>query len=251
MNVLITGASSGIGREMAKIFISRGDRVIVVARRSERLNALCEMFPNGNIRTIVADLSLTDECLRLYEEVKNENIDYLINNAGFGLFGSFLDTPIEDELKMIQVNDCSPQILMKLFLKDFVKRGSGNVLNVCSSAAFYTGPFMATYYSSKSYIYKMSLAVNEELRRMHSNVHISALCPGPVATEFQTVAKVHFNVKPLTPEYIAKYAIKKFLKNKTIIIPGCMMRMGKFFSRFVSDKQITKMSYHFQMKKIK
>ena len=125
MNVLITGASSGIGREMAKIFISRGDRVIVVARRSERLNALCEMFPNGNIRTIVADLSLTDECLRLYEEVKNENIDYLINNAGFGLFGSFLDTPIEDELKMIQVNDCSPQILMKLFLKDFVKREIG------------------------------------------------------------------------------------------------------------------------------
>ena len=136
-------------------------------------------------------------------------------------------------------------------LKDMKKRDSGTILNVASSAAFFPGPLLSSYYASKSYVYKLSLAINEELNRCKSNVKISVLCPGPVATNFNNRAGVTFSFKPLTSYYVADYALKKCLKGKTVIIPSITMKLGKFFSHFVSDKFIAKITYNIQKKKEK
>ena len=152
---------------------------------------------------------------------------------------------------MIDVNVKALHILTKLYLKDMKKRDSGIILNVASSAAFFPGPLLSSYYASKSYVYKLSLAINEELNRCKSNVKISVLCPGPVATNFNNRAGVTFSFKPLTSYYVADYALKKCLKGKTVIIPSITMKLGKFFSHFVSDKFIAKITYNIQKKKEK
>jgi len=248
MKALVTGASSGIGRDMALYLDKLGYDVILVARNEDKLKNVASLMKNKS-KVLVADLSKEEECFALYEETKDEHIDLLVNNAGFGVFGKFVETSLENELDMIRVNDMAPHILTKLFLKDFVKRDSGNILNVCSSAAFYSGPLMATYYATKGYIYKLSQAIYEELRKMKSNVHITSLCPGPIATNFQTVADVKFNMKPLSSEYVAKKAIDGTLKNKRQIILGNSMKISRFFSRFLSDKIMLKIAYKAQSKK--
>jgi short-subunit dehydrogenase len=188
MKALVTGASSGIGRDIALYLDELGYEVILVARNKDKLDEVSSMMKNKN-RVIICDLSKEENCHKLYEDTKGDNIDLLVNNAGFGVFGNFVDTSLEDEVNMVKVNDIAPHILTKLFLKDFVKRDSGRILNVCSSAAFYSGPLMATYYASKGYIYKLTQAIYEELKKMKSNVHITALCPGPVSTNFRTTRK--------------------------------------------------------------
>lgn len=248
MKALVTGASSGIGRDMTKYLDELGYEVILVARNEEKLNEVAAELKH-NCRVLVADLSKEEECFALYEDTKDEHIDLLVNNAGFGVFGNFTETSLESELDMIRVNDMAPHILTKLFLKDFVKRDSGRILNVCSSAAFYSGPLMATYYATKGYIYKLSQAIYEELRKMHSNVHITSLCPGPIATNFQTVADVKFNMKPLSSDYVAKKAIDGTLKNKRQIVLGTSMKISRFFSRFIPDKIMLKIAYKAQSKK--
>ena len=248
MKALVTGASSGIGKDMAKYLDELGYEVILVSRSEDKLNEVAASLKNPS-KVLVADLSKEEECYALYEETKDEHIDLLVNNAGFGVFGNFVETSLEDEIDMIRVNDIAPHILTKLFLRDFVARDSGNILNVCSSAAFYSGPLMATYYATKGYIYKLSQAIYEELRKKKSNVHITSLCPGPIATNFQTVAEVKFNMKPLKSEYVAKKAIDGTLKNKRQIILGNSMKVTRFFSRFIPDKVMLKIAYKAQSKK--
>ena len=248
MKALVTGASSGIGKDMAKYLDELGYEVILVARNEDKLNEVASSLKN-DCKVLVADLSKEEECYALYEETKDEHIDLLVNNAGFGVFGNFVETPLETEIDMIRVNDIAPHILTKLFLRDFVARDSGNILNVCSSAAFYSGPLMATYYATKGYIYKLSQAIYEELRKKKSNVHITSLCPGPIATNFQTVADVKFNMKPLKSEYVAKKAIDGTLKNKRQIILGNSMKVTRFFSRFIPDRVMLKIAYKAQSKK--
>ena len=248
MKALVTGASSGIGRDIAIYLDKLGYEVILVARNKDKLDEVSSMMKNKN-RVIICDLSKEENCYKLYEDTKDENIDLLVNNAGFGVFGNFVDTSLEDEIDMVKVNDIAPHILTKLFLKDFVKRDSGRILNVCSSAAFYSGPLMATYYATKGYIYKLSQAIYEELKVMKSNVHITSLCPGPVSTNFQTVANVKFNAKPLTSEYVAKKAIDGTLKNKRHIVLGTSMKISRFFSRFIPDRIMLKIAYKAQSMK--
>ena len=248
MKALVTGASSGIGKDMAKYLDELGYEVILVARNEDKLNEVASSLKN-DCKVLVADLSKEEECYALYEETKDEHIDLLVNNAGFGVFGNFVETPLETEIDMIRVNDIAPHILTKLFLRDFVARDSGNILNVCSSAAFYSGPLMATYYATKGYIYKLSQAIYEELRKKKSNVHITSLCPGPIATNFQTVADVKFNMKPLKSEDVAKKAIDGTLKNKRQIILGNSMKVTRFFSRFIPDRVMLKIAYKAQSKK--
>lgn len=248
MKALITGASSGIGRDMARILANHGYDLILVARRKERLETLKKELKT-NIRIIPLDLSIKENCFKLYEQVKEENIDILINNAGFGEFGAFLETPLEKEIEMINLNDVCAHILTKLFLKDFVAKDKGKILNVCSSASFFPGPLMSTYYASKAYLYRLSLGIYQELKKAKSNVHISVLCPGPIATEFQDVADVKFATKAISSQKCAKIALKSLKKNKLIIIPTFTMKCAKFFSRFVSEKTILKVSYHFQKRK--
>lgn len=250
MKALITGASSGIGRDMARYLSNKGYDLILVARSKDRLNKLKEEL-NTNVEVIQLDLGSVDNCNKLYEKVKNESIDILINNAGFGDIGAFRKTDINKELNMIDLNIKAYHVLTKLFLSDFVKRDSGYILNVASSAAFQPGPLMATYYSTKSYVYNLTLAIYEELRHMKSHVHISCLCPGPVNTNFNNVANCEFKVKALSSEYVAKYGIDKMLKNKLIIIPGFGMKMSYIFGKIAPIKLKLKIIYNIQHRKTK
>ncbi|MBE6124465.1 MAG: SDR family oxidoreductase [Erysipelotrichaceae bacterium] len=251
MLALVTGASSGIGRDIARELAKKGYDLIIVARTKENLDKVKEELSNVKVIVIPTDLSKEENCKALYEKVKDMNIDLLVNNAGFGVYGNFFETNLDRELEMIKVNDVAYHILTKLFLKDFVKRDKGQILNVCSSAAFYTGPRMATYYSTKNYIYCLTVSIYEELRKAKSNVKISALCPGPVDTNFNNVANVKFAAKPLSSEYVAKVAIKGLEKNKMLIIPGFSMRLNKFLCRFISEKMLLKIAYKAQSRKSK
>ena len=249
MKALITGASSGIGMDMAKYLASKNVDLILVARRKDRLDNLKKEL-NVNVKIIELDLSNINNAHKLYEKCKNDNIDILINNAGFGLFGDFKDTDLNKELEMINVNVITPHILTKLFLKDFVNKDKGYILNVCSSAGFMAGPKLNTYYATKNYLLKLSMAINEELRQGKNNVSISALCPGPVNTEFNKVAKGHFTIKGISSEYVAKYAIDKMFKKKMIIIPTFMMKLSIFLIRFIPYRLQLIFSHNIQKSKI-
>lgn len=251
MRALITGASSGIGRDMARYLANLGWDLVIVARRTERLISLKEELKNVDVMCITADLSSREECFRVYEETKGVHIDMLINNAGFGLAGEFVDTDLLTELKMIDTNITALHILTKLYLNDFVKRDSGIVLNVASSASFMAGPLLNTYYATKNYVFRLTQAIYQELKEKKSNVKISVLCPGPIQTEFLDIANVGFVVKGLKSEFVAKLAVDKALKGKLIIIPGFMMKAGKFLLRLVPEKLMLRVSYRIQFKKKK
>jgi short-subunit dehydrogenase len=251
MKALITGASSGIGREIAKYLDSKGYETILVARREDRLKELSKDLKHES-KIIVLDVSKQKDVEKLIDITKDDkDIEILINNAGFGLFGDFDETPLERELEMIDVNIKAVHMLTKEFLIRFKKQNKGYILNVASSAGFLAGPYLSTYYATKNYVLKLTEAINEELRVSGMNVHISALCPGPVDTEFNKVAKGTFNTKPLTADFVAKYAIDQMFKNKMIIIPGNMLKLGKFFMRFLPERTLLKFIYNYQKNKTK
>lgn len=248
MIALITGSSSGIGRDMALYLSNKGYDLILVARREDRLLQLRKQIKT-NVDIITIDISNNDNCKKLYEQVKDKNIDILINNAGFGIFGEFKDIQLEKELQLINTNIIAVHTLTKLFLNDFIKRDSGYIMNTASTAAFMSGPLMTSYYASKGYVLKLTEGIYEELRRKNSKVHICCLCPGPVDTEFNDVAKVKFGVKALKSNYVAKYAIDKMLKNKLIIIPGLINKLSVCFSKFLPRKLLIKITYKIQKRK--
>lgn len=250
MKALITGASSGIGRDMARILSDKGYDLILVSRNKKKLDNLKEELKT-NVTIYAIDLEDIDNVKKLYEKVKGENIDILINNAGFGDIGAFKKTDMNKELSMIDLNIKAVHVLTKLFLNDFIKRDSGYILNVSSASAFQPGPLMATYYSTKCYVYHLTLAIYEELRRMKSNVRISCLCPGPVDTNFNKIANCEFKIKALRSDYVAKYSIKKLFKNKLLIIPGIKMKLVYVFGRFLPNKLKLNLTYNIQYRKTK
>ena len=249
MKALITGASSGIGKEFARILASRGWDLIIAARSTDKLNALKDELSNVNVRVITIDLSREQDAYDLYEHLQDEKIDFLINNAGFGAYGEFKDVPLELEMKLVHTNVCSLHILTKLFLQDMIARDSGAILNVGSMAGFSAGPKMSSYYASKNYVVRLTEAIHEELRRNKSKVKVSVLCPGPVSTNFNDVANVSFSAKSLDARTVAEYALKKAEKGKMVIIPGRLMKTVKFFERLLSEKALTRASYDVQSKK--
>ena len=249
MKALITGASSGIGKEFARILASRGWDLIIAARSTDKLNALKDELSNVNVRVITIDLSREQDAYDLYEHLRDENIDFLINNAGFGAYGEFQDVPLELEMKLVHTNVCSLHILTKLFLQDMTARDSGAILNVGSMAGFSAGPKMSSYYASKNYVVRLTEAIHEELRRSKSKVKVSVLCPGPVSTNFNDVANVSFSAKSLDARTVAEYALKKAEKGKMVIIPGRLMKTVKFFEHLLSEKALTRASYDVQSKK--
>lgn len=249
MKALITGASSGIGKEMALYLSQIGYDLYLVGRNEDALKEVSSMC--NNAKYYIYDLSVTSNAYKLYDELKVVKIDLLVNNAGFGLFGYFNKTDLDRELEMINVNIVSLHILSKLFLKDMVKRNRGKILNVASSAGFFAGPYLSTYYATKNYVLKLTMAISEELKRQNSKVTVSALCPGPVDTGFNKVAGGHFNTSSLTSKYVARVAIDNTLKGKLIIVPSLKMKLGVFFSKFLPYKLQLKILYRIQKGKTK
>lgn len=248
MKVLITGASSGIGRDMTKYLDSMGCDLYLVSSNKDRLEEVQKQI-KGKCKVLVYDLSLEEDVYKLYDDVKNEGIDFLINNAGFGLFGNTWETDLDREIDMIKLNIVAVHILSKLFLTDMVKKDKGRILNVASSAGFLAGPGLNTYYGTKNYVTKWTMGIYEELRAKGSNVVVSCLCPGPVNTNFNKVAGGKFLIKGLSSEYTAKYGIDMALKNKLIIIPGVSTKLGVFLNRFIPWTLSLKIVHKIQKKK--
>jgi short-subunit dehydrogenase len=239
--VLITGASSGIGYELSKIFARNGyDLILVSRKKSELANLARELEEKHNIqsRAIAKDLSKSTAPQELYDEIASHGIavSVLVNNAGFGLKGNFVDLGIEEQVDLIQLNITALTILCKFFGKDMAKRGGGKILNVASTAAFQAGPFMSTYYASKAYVLSLSEGIGNELKK--SGVRVSVLCPGPTRTAFwersknrqSNLLKVPWVMKA---EDVAQVAYSGLMKRKKIIIPGKMNNILVFSIRFI------------------
>jgi len=260
--VLITGASSGIGREFAKIYAQNNYNLVIISRRYERMNELKEyILKNINsklmIEIICMDLSVEGASKKLYDIIKRKNIvvDTLINNAGIGIYGEFSEyTPMEIEKnnKMINLNLKASIELTKFFLDDMLSRSCGRILNVASIAAFQAGPMMATYYASKAFILSFSEALREELKK--TDIVVSVLCPGPTATEFEkssdlTETGLFSKMKVMSAEKVAKIAYRDFSKGKRIIIPGIINKLAVFGTKIVPRVVATKIAGKLQEKK--
>lgn len=248
MLALVTGASSGIGRDMARELSRRGYDLIITARRRDRLEELAEKLPT-RVRVIEMDLSRADNCRRLHELTAEEPVDVLINNAGFGVFGAFEESDLERELEMLDINISATHMLTKLYLRDFLRRGEGMILNVSSSAAFLPGPLLSSYYASKAYVLRLTEAIHEELRRKGSAVYIGALCPGPVKTEFDRVAGVHFSVKGMDSGRVARYALDQMFRRRMVIIPGAQMKLARQMTRLLPQQMLLRAAWHLQERK--
>lgn len=248
MKALVTGASSGIGRDIALYLSSLGYDIIAVARSMEELEKLKQEIQT-NVMIYPLDLSVEDNCKLLYEKTKPEEIDILVNNAGFGAFGEFVQLDLDRELDMVNTNIKALHILTKLYLKDMKQKDKGHILNVASIAGFLPGPLMATYYGTKAYVLRLSQSIQKELKKSKSKVKLSVLCPGPVDTNFNNTAGVRFSIGPLTSQYVAKYAVDKMLKGKEIIVPGMGIKWMRIGCKFAPDKLLASISYHVQTNK--
>ena len=246
MKALITGASSGIGRDIARYLSELGYDLIIVARRREKLEELKEELKT-NVEIVCLDVSKKENCYKIFEEYKD--IDILVNNAGFGLFGHFDTTELDKELNMIDTNIVAVHILTKLYLQEMKRKNNGYILNMASIAGFMSGPLMATYYATKNYVVALTRAIQKELKKEKSNVKISVVCPGPVKTEFNEVAGVKFCIRGVSSEYVAKYAINQMLKGKGLILPSILIKCVKILVKIVPDSLVTEVSYHEKKKK--
>jgi len=253
---LITGASNGIGLELAKIHAQHGDNLILVARSKNKLDELkSELEKQFKILVyvIAKDLSAVDSAQQVYDEVKQKNIvvDYLINNAGFGDFGMFVETDWKKEEQMINLNITTLTLFTKLFIKDMVKRGNGRIMNVASTAAFQPGPTMAIYYATKAYVLNFSEAVDNEVR--DKGVTVTTLCPGATESGFQEAAAMQdsklFKGKKLpTSKEVAEYGYKAMMKGKAVAIHGFMNYILANAVRFMPRSIVVKAARKIQEK---
>ena len=250
MKALITGASAGIGKEMAKYLSKQGVDLVLVARDKEKLLEVKQSINSDvNIELISLDLSDGENCIELFKNV--QDIDILINNSGFGTCGEFTKTDVINELNMISLNICTVHMLTKLYLQKMNEKNSGYILNVASIAGFMPGPLMATYYATKAYVYRLTQSIQEELNQAGSDVKVCCLCPGPIRTGFLDKANVKFKTKLMSKEYVAKYAIDNMFKGKKIIVPGFNNKCIRFLTKIVPDSLAAKIIYGKQEEKNK
>ena len=248
MNALITGASSGIGLDLAHLFAADGHDVVLVARSEDKLHELArELSAKHGIAAHVmpADLAQPDAPSRLFDAIqaKGLTIDILVNNAGFGTAGKFIETDLRTELDVIQVNVAALTHLTKLFVRPMVERGRGRILNVASTAAFQPGPLMAVYYATKAYVLSFSEAIAEELHG--TGVTVTALCPGPTATGFQKVADLGTEallkvMKPVSSMEVARAGYRALMRGQRLVIPGLKNKLGVHSLRVTPRFVVTK-----------
>lgn len=251
MKALITGASSGIGRDMARVLSKKGYEIVIVARDEEKLKELANELKekdNTKVEIFVTDLTIEDNCKNLNSKVKD--VDILINNAGFGDCGYFNKTDVDKDIAMIKTNVMAYHILTKLYLKDMTKKNQGKILNVASIAGFMPGPLMANYYATKGYVVRLSEAIRQELKHQHSKVKISILCPGPVNTNFNKVANVKFNLREANSMNVAKYAIRRLELGQFYIIPGIDVKIAKYVGHIIPDTVMAKICFYAQRRKL-
>ncbi len=247
---LITGASSGIGEEFAKLLSQKGYPLILTARREDRLKKLAKHLKTRTI-IIEADLSSENDRNRLAEQIRRYDIEILINNAGFGECGAFYKTSLTKEMNMIEVNVKAVHFLTKKILPKMLHKNSGYILNVASSAGLFpAGPYMAAYYASKAYVTSLTRAIAHEVKSAGKEVYIGCLCPGPVNTEFNAVADVEFSLKGISPEFCARYAVQKMFQKKTVIIPTFLIKAAAFFGRLLPQEISISMTAHQQKRKL-
>ncbi len=246
---VITGATSGIGRCMAVRLRRMGYDLIITGRDCRELHRLCRRLGRSHVCAVSADLSVPEECAELHRFASGYPVCILINSAGFGVWGEFPEVSLRDEMKMLDVNVRAVHILTKLFLNDLLLRGSGYIMNVSSAAAFMPGPVMSGYYASKSYVLRQVQSISEELRRRNKNVHICALCPGPVDTDFNRRAGVRGSFKGISPDRAAKAGIKGMLRGKTVIIPTLKMKVICLLSGIIPPGLTAAVNYFIQKRK--
>ena len=238
--VFITGASSGIGFELAYIFAKNKINLVLAARGKDKLDLMAEDITkkfNVSVITFVKDLSLLSACKEIYENIKKENIkiDFLVNNAGFGNYGFFADTDLQRELDMINLNITALTYFTKVFVKEMKQRSFGKILNVSSTAAFQPGPLMAVYYATKSYVQNFSEAIANELK--DSGVTVTTLCPGPMESGFQSAAQLN-NVKLFTERKlptsaeVAQFGYNAMMKGQSVAVHGLLNKIGAIAVRF-------------------
>ena len=252
---LITGASSGIGLDLANLFAADGHDVVLVARSEGKLRELAKELETKNgiaARVVAADLSVPDAPALVAEAVKDLEIDFLVNNAGFGVAGKFVETDLQAELEMIQVNVAALTHLTKLFLPAMVRRGRGRILNVASTAAFQPGPLMSVYYATKGYVLSFSEGIAEELSG--TGVTVTALCPGPTATGFQNAADINelrllSVLKPMPSREVAEAGYKAMHSGKRVIVTGVMNKILAQSIRISPRALVTKLAKKLQEKK--
>ncbi len=244
---LITGASAGIGLELAHVFARHGHNLILVARSADKLRDLADDLKGRygiSARILVKDLSGPGSPAQVLEEIQNQKIsvDILVNNAGFGTYGLFAETNLEKELELIRLNISALTHLAKLFLPGMLARKSGKIMNVASTAAFQPGPLMAVYYASKSYVLSFSEALATELSG--TGVSVTALCPGPTESEFQKTAGIHenlllFKLTMMKARKVAEIGYAGLMKGKRIVIPGFLNRLLPFGVRIAPRGLVT------------
>lgn len=242
---LITGASSGIGACIARILSEMGYETILVARREDRLRLLADSLKTKSF-VEVRDLSDINSVKKLAEDYPD--IDVLVNNAGFGLYGNFDKTDFEKEKQMIDVNIVALHYLMKAYLPHMKKHG-GKILNVASSAAFFSGPLLSVYYATKAYVLRLSNAVREELRREKAPVTISVLCPGPVDTEFGALSGSNLGKAAISAKYAAKAAVCGMMKGKKTIVPTLPMKFTRILAKILPESLSVRVVYILQKAK--
>jgi hypothetical protein len=237
---LITGASSGFGADFADILAKKGMDLVITARREDKLNALKAKIVEKygvSVRVIVMDLSGFEAACGLYEKVKDENIDMLINNAGYGMYEYFERQDAAAVNRMVQLNVVSAMTLANLFVKDFSAKNSGWILNVASFAGFNPTPFYAAYGATKAFLMNFSVAIRTELKKCGKNVFVTALCPGFTDTEFiQTANQKRSKLLEMIVgrSYpAAEEAVNGLLKNKPVVMPRFMNRFAAFLLRFL------------------
>lgn len=253
---LITGASNGIGLELAKIHASKGGDLVLVARNKARLEELKFELENRykvNVHTIGKDLSAINAAKEVYDETMQHKlrIDYLINNAGFGDFGMFTETDWNKELQMINLNITTLTHFTKLYLQDMVKRKSGKIMNVASTAAFQSGPTMAVYFATKAYVLSFSEAVDNEVR--NQGVSITTLCPGATESGFQAAAAMEESnlvkgKKLPSSKEVAEYGYRAMMQGQTVAIHGMMNWILANSVRFIPRAWVVKITRKLQDK---
>jgi uncharacterized protein len=243
MHALITGASAGIGSELAEVLAANGHSLALVARNRERLLSHAKALEDRHkiaVKVIASDLSRPEAPAEIFDALKDFPISMLINNAGFGVFGRFAETDLQRELQMLQVNLLALVALTKLFLRPMLERRSGRILNVASTAAFQPGPLLSLYYASKAAVFSFSCALNLELRG--SGVTVTSLCPGGTQTEFQHRAGMDqsklFNsalLAPMSARSVAEIGYRAMMKGRPIVVAGWKNKLMVAVSKRLPD----------------